>query len=434
MMRARLALTCADPWGLPVKFHWFAEVTYPHLPDDFAERYPSAWVNVPPGVADPLKVGQTYRMFLDLMEFADTVGFDGLAVNEHHQTAGAMTPSPNLLAASLAKNTKNAAILVIGDSVALYNPPTRVAEEMAYLDCLSEGRLIAGFVYGTAMDSVYSYGVPPAELRARVAEARELILRAWEAEEPFAFNGKYTRLRYVNTWPKPVQKPYPPVWVPGSGSIETWDLVTDENYCYGHLSFSGMHSAKPVVNGYWDHVDKRGGDMNPNRMAFTQICCVANSDAEAEKLYYDAVKYFYRYTNRVSRGFTSAPGYRSPQSMLWELERQQSNPDRERAYKGEMSFAEYSDKGFIVAGSPETVRERIREIAKELRVGQLIPTLHVGNLPEEVARENTRLFGTEVIPHLRDVWAEYPDHWTPKVSQERVAANERAAVAVGGGE
>jgi alkanesulfonate monooxygenase SsuD/methylene tetrahydromethanopterin reductase-like flavin-dependent oxidoreductase (luciferase family) len=282
-------------------------------------------------------------MFLDLMEFADTVGFDGLAVNEHHQTAGAMTPSPNLLAASLAKNTKNAAILVIGDSVALYNPPTRVAEEMAYLDCLSEGRLIAGFVYGTAMDSVYSYGVPPAELRARVAEARELILRAWEAEEPFAFNGKYTRLRYVNTWPKPVQKPYPPVWVPGSGSIETWDLVTEKNYCYGHLS--SRHALREAGRQWL--LGPRGqarGDMNPNRMAFTQICCVANSDAEAEKLYYDAVKYFYRYTNRVSRGFTSAPGYRSPQSMLWELERQQSNPDRDRAYKGEMSFGEYADK------------------------------------------------------------------------------------------
>jgi alkanesulfonate monooxygenase SsuD/methylene tetrahydromethanopterin reductase-like flavin-dependent oxidoreductase (luciferase family) len=416
-----------------MKFHWFAEVTYPHLPPDFAEKYPSAWVNPPPSLLDPLKAGQTYRMFLDLMEYADEVGFDGLAVNEHHQTAGAMTPSPNLLAASLAKNTKNAAILVIGDSLALYNPPIRVAEEMAYLDCLSEGRLIAGFVYGTAMDSVYAYGTPPAELRPRFAEARELILKAWQAEEPFAFNGKYSRLRYVNPWPRPVQKPTPPIWVPGSGSIETWDLVTELDYCYGHLSFSGLRSAKPIVDGYWDYVDKRNGNMNPHRMAFTQIVCVADSEAEAEREYYDAVKYFYLNTNRVSRGFTSAPGYRSAKSMQWELERQQSNPDRERAYKGEMSFGEYNEKGFIIAGSPKTVRERIRELAKELRVGQLIATPHIGDLSEEVARKNTYLFGTEVIPYLRDLWSEWPDHWTPKVSQERVAAAAKAAVAVGGG-
>jgi alkanesulfonate monooxygenase SsuD/methylene tetrahydromethanopterin reductase-like flavin-dependent oxidoreductase (luciferase family) len=415
-----------------MKFHWFAEVTYPHLPNDFAERYPSAWVTPPHGLLDPLKVGQTYRMFLDLMEYADEVGFDGLAVNEHHQSAGAMTPSPNLLAASLAKNTRNAAILVIGDSLALYNPPTRVAEEMAYLDCLSEGRLIAGFVYGTTMDSVYAYGLPPAELRPRFAEARELILKAWQADEPFAFNGKYTKLRYVNPWPRPVQRPLPPIWVPGSGSIETWELVTDLDYCYGHLSFSGMRSAKPIVDEYWNYVSGRNGNMNPHRMAFTQIVCVSETDAQAEQDYYEAVKYFYRYTNRVSRGFTAAPGYRSPRSMTWELERQQSNPDRERAYKGELSFAEYAEKGFIIAGSPATVRQRLREVVTELRVGQLIATPHVGNLSEEIARKNTYLFATEVIPYLRDIWSEYPDHWTPQVSQERVAAAARTGAAVAG--
>jgi alkanesulfonate monooxygenase SsuD/methylene tetrahydromethanopterin reductase-like flavin-dependent oxidoreductase (luciferase family) len=403
-----------------MKFHWFAEVTYPHLPADFPEKYSSAWVDTPAHLADPRKTGQVYRMFIDLMEYADEMGFDGLAVNEHHQTAFAMTPSPNLLAAALAKNTRNAAILVIGDSLALYNPPTRVAEEMAYLDCVSDGRLIAGFVYGTPMDSTFSYGTKPAELRDRFAEAHDLIIRAWQEPEPFAFNGKYTKLRYVNVWPRPVQKPLPPIWVPGSGSLETWDLVIDRDYCYGHLSFSGMQSAKPVVDGYWQYVDKRNGNMNPNRMAFTQICCVSETDAQAEADYYEAVKYFYRY-NTVNPGFAGPPGYRTNRSMKWELERlAQPNPDRLRAARGELSFKEYDEKGYIVAGSPATVRERLRELAKELRVGQLIPTLHMGNLSEETARKNTHLFGTQVIPYLRDVWAEYPDYWTPQASQERV--------------
>jgi alkanesulfonate monooxygenase SsuD/methylene tetrahydromethanopterin reductase-like flavin-dependent oxidoreductase (luciferase family) len=414
-----------------MKFHWFAQMTYPQLGADFYQRYPTAVVTPPPGIADPLTVGRMYRMFLDLMEYADEVGFDGLAVNEHHQNAGAMSPSPNLLAATLAKNTGNAAILVIGDSIALYNPPTRVAEEMAYIDCLSEGRLIAGFVYGTPMDSVYAYGVPPAELRARFAEARELILKSWQADEPFAFNGTYTKLRYVNPWPRPVQKPLPPIWVPGSGSIETWDLVTEHDYCYGHLSFSGMQSAKPIVEEFWNHVARRNGNLNPHRMAFTQLVCVSETDGQAEKDYYDAVKFFYRNTNRASRGFVQAPGYRTKRSMTWELERARANPDRDRAYRGELSFDEYNEKGFIIAGSPRTVRERLRQVITELRIGQLIAAPHMGDLGEETVRKNTYLFAKEVIPYLRDLWADQPDHWTPQVSQQRVAANEAAAVPAG---
>lgn len=416
-----------------MKFHWFAEVTYPHLPADFPQKHKSAWVDPPVSLLDPTKVGEMYRMFLRLMEQADREGFDGLAVNEHHQTAFAMSPSPNLLAASLAGTTQNAAILVIGDSIALYNPPTRVAEEMAYLDCLSGGRLIAGFVFGTPMDSVFSYGTPPVELRERFHEARNLILRSWQEPEPFAHNGKYTKLRYVNVWPRPIQQPRPPVWVPGSGSIETWDLVIDENYCYGHLSFSGLGAAKPLVDGFWEYVDKRGGDTNPNRMAFTQICCVAETEEQAEKDYAEAVRYFYTH-NPTSPAYVQPPGYHTQATLQAQMARgggRLTNEDRMKAARGELSFWEYDEKGFIIAGTPKRVRERIRELATSLRVGQLIPTLHMGNLPEETAAKNTELFGREVIPYLRDLWADLPDHWTPRVSQERVAANAPAPAGAG---
>ncbi|MDA0365688.1 MAG: LLM class flavin-dependent oxidoreductase [Chloroflexi bacterium] len=417
-----------------MKFHWFAEVTYGHTTAEEVKNN-HTWVDAPATMHDPLKVGKTYQMFIRLMQLADRSNFDGLAVNEHHQTSFAMSPSPNLIAASVAGTTENAAILIIGDSLALYNPPTRIAEEMAYLDCLSEGRVIAGFVYGTPMDSTFCYGVPPVELRDRFREARELILKAWESPEPFAFNGKYNKLRYVNLWPRPVQKPRPPIWVPGSGSVETWDLVIDEDYCYGHLSFSGLRSAKPVVDGFWDYVDQRGGDTNPNRMAFTQICCVAETDEQAEKDYAEAVNYFYSRQN-VNPAFAQPPGYRTVKSIAHDIEMRGasslSNEDRMRAARGEMSFWEYDEKGYIIAGTPERVRQRIRELATDLRIGQLIPTLHMGNLSEELAAKNTQLFGTEVIPYLRDLWADQPDHWTPAVSQQRVNANMPQVAGVAG--
>src|SRR6185312_5487395 len=170
-------------------------------------------------------------------------------------------------------------------------------------------------VLGTPMDSTFSYGTQPDQLRDRWQEAHDLILRAWEADEPFAFNGRYNKLRYVNLWPKPMQKPRPPIWVPGGGSVETWELTNKYNYCYGHLSFSGLQKAKPVVDGYWDFVDGAGGDMNPHRFAFTQIICVSETDQLAEKEYAEGVEYFYRFGNKVPRSFVTAPGYQSARSM-----------------------------------------------------------------------------------------------------------------------
>src|SRR5207248_5624638 len=119
--------------------------------------------------------------------------------------------SPTLMAAALARRTSRAKLVVLGNSVALYDPPTRVAEEMAMLDVISGGRLIAGFPVGTPMDTVYCYGENPATLREKYREGVELILRAWTADEIFSFNGKYTKLRYVNPWPRPLQQPHPPV-------------------------------------------------------------------------------------------------------------------------------------------------------------------------------------------------------------------------------
>jgi hypothetical protein len=97
--------------------------------------------------------------------------------------------------------------------------------------------------------------------------------------------------------------------------------------------------------------------------------------------------------------------------------------DRVRAQRGQMSFWEYDEKGFIVAGTPERVRQRIEELATKLRVGQLITCMHMGNLPEETCAKNNYLFGTQVAPGLRSIWDEYDDPWTPTISQRLVAAN-----------
>ncbi|HKC52315.1 MAG TPA: flavin-dependent oxidoreductase, partial [Myxococcota bacterium] len=82
-----------------MKFTWFHLMPYRWLPADFRERYHSVWVDLPNGVYDPEKGHDLYNEYLDMLEYADQMGFDALGVNEHHQNAYGMMPSPNIMAA-----------------------------------------------------------------------------------------------------------------------------------------------------------------------------------------------------------------------------------------------------------------------------------------------------------------------------------------------
>src|SRR3984893_16114959 len=235
-----------------MKFFFLHLMPYADLDLNYTEKYNSAWVTLPNSYYDPVKGHLLYNRYLDELEAADALGFDGICVNEHHQNAYGLMPSPNLMASTLAPRTKPAGIVVMGNSLPLYNPPTRVAEEFAMLDVLSGGRLVAGFPVGTSMDTNYCYGEIPATLREKYFEAHDLIIRAWKEKDQFSFNGKYTKLRYVNLWPKPLQQPHPPIWIPGGGSVETWGFVADHDYQYSFLSFFGYKAGKKVADGYWN--------------------------------------------------------------------------------------------------------------------------------------------------------------------------------------
>jgi len=163
---------------------------WPDLPPDFREKHHSVWVDIPNTLFDPVRANGLYNEYMDQLEYAEACGFDGIGVNEHHQNGYGIMPSPNIIAAGLARRTSRAALCVIGNSIALYNPPIRVAEEFAMLDCISGGRLVAGFPVGTPMDTNFCYGQIPALTRDKYYEAHDLIMKAWAAEEPFAFDGK----------------------------------------------------------------------------------------------------------------------------------------------------------------------------------------------------------------------------------------------------
>ncbi len=395
-----------------MKFTWFHLMPYRWLPADFRERYHSVWVDLPNGLYDPEKGHDLYNEYLDMLEYAEQCGFDAIAVNEHHQNAYGMMPSPNIMAATLARRTSKAMLLVLGNSIVCYNPPTRIAEEFAMLDVISGGRLIAGFPVGTSMDINYCSGQNPATVRDKYREGHDLIMKAWHTREPFAFNGKYTKLRYVNLWPRPIQQPNPPVWIPGLGSIETWDFCAQHDYNYSYLSFSGYKRAQNMMNGYWDRRAALGADDNPHSAAFFQQVCISETDAACEKEWWPHVDYFFNKCLHLYPGTSEAPGYRSEASLRAGIVAQFGNTRQNMGL--DKSWKQLVEEGYVLAGSPETVRQQIEELVKTLRVGHVLLGCHIGSAPAELVNRATKLAGEQILPKLRHLYSDFEDRWWPK--------------------
>ena len=120
----------------------------------------------------------------------------------------------------IAKVTRKAKIAILGNVIAV-NDPIRMAEEIAMLDCFSGGRIISGFVRGTAVETLQA-GIDPTENRGRFEEAHDLIIKCWTTPGPFRHEGKYYQYRAINPWVLPMQKPHPDIWFPGPAARRAW--------------------------------------------------------------------------------------------------------------------------------------------------------------------------------------------------------------------
>lgn len=414
-----------------MKLLWFHLMPYSELPDDFRDKNDSVWVDIDSGLFDPARAHRMYNDYMDEMEHAAAVGFDGICVNEHHANAYGMMPSPNLIAAAVTRRTRDVAICLMGNSLALYNPPTRVAEEMAMLDCISGGRLIAGFPVGSPMDTCYAYAQNPSLLRDRYHEAHDLILKAWAEPEPFAFNGRFNQMRYVNVWPRPIQRPHPPIWIPGGGSVETWQWCAEMDYLYAYLSYFGYKAGMQTMHGFWNAMAELGKDRNPYRAGFLQFVGVAESREEAMKLYKEPAEYFYGRCLHVDPRWTQPPGHTSEATIRARVESQvkmASSYSRNAGVARDMEGI--VDQGYIIVGSPDEVADQLRQVATEMNVGNLMLLLQFGSMSRELTMYNTSLFAEKVMPQLTDLFDdEWENHWWPNPlpADERVEVGQPLA-------
>jgi len=296
----------------PVRLYCWHFMAYPHLPADFDEAHDTGWVTVPNRLWDAQKSRGLYQQYIDQLAYAAELGLDGMVLNEHHQNIYGLMPSPNLIAAALTQKTRRGRIVILGNLLPLHLSPLRVAEEYAMLDNMSDGRLIAGFAPGSGPET-FNYDVASAPSRAQFWEAVELIERAWREDGPFVFEGRHYPLRYVNPWPKPTQKPHPPIWIPGSRSTDTLVEVARRGYCYFLSSRShGNETAKAQAQ-FAKILSEHGDRYDPFRMGILLSAYVAETDAQAQAEAREGVWYFLKnclkgHLRREGRQLTFGPG------------------------------------------------------------------------------------------------------------------------------
>ncbi len=225
-----------------IRFYFFHNHGYNDEPAD-KDSYSSTWVSYPNRNFDPVIGHHYYQRHSRMIRLAEELGFDGVAINEHHNTIFSMTPACSVMGGWVAANTSTARILVAGVPINLAYP-NRVAEEYAMLDVMSGGRMEFAFPLGTGMEYWANDGrINPVTSRARFKESLDIILKCWTEDGPFRYDGEFYNYRYLNPWPKPYQKPYPKGFVVGSGSMETVELAVEHGLGYSIVFVADRPSA-----------------------------------------------------------------------------------------------------------------------------------------------------------------------------------------------
>jgi alkanesulfonate monooxygenase SsuD/methylene tetrahydromethanopterin reductase-like flavin-dependent oxidoreductase (luciferase family) len=388
----------------PVQLYCWHFMSYPYLPKDFDARHESGWVTVPNRLWDIERSRGLYQEYIDQLVYGSELGFDGMVLNEHHQNIYGLMPSPNLIAAALTQRTSRGKIVILGNLLPLHMNPLRVAEEYAMLDNMSDGRLVAGFAPGAGPET-FNYDLPSAASREQFWEAVELIHRAWTEEGPFAFEGNYYPLRYVNPWPRPTQVPHPPIWIPGARSSDTLVQIAKRGYSYFLSSRShGAETARAQAQ-FAKVLEQHGSQYHPFRMGILMSAYVAETDAQAQDEAKEGIWYFLKnclkgHLRREGRQLTFGPGI--PYIPAEEFRRYLEHSDPTTKLLGDAEdWDDLIESQSIVIGSPDTVYQRIAAILEAAPVGNLLIQFHLGNMDDSLARKSMRLFIEEVAPRLR---------------------------------
>jgi len=368
-----------------------------HIKEGIELRYPLSQRHFKADVAV-----LTYAEHLASWEELDRLGYDGVGFNEHHCSPYGLMNSPNLMASAAAQRTKKLKLLIYGNLLPLHEP-LRLAEELAMLDCISGGRIISGFARGIPRE-YQVHNVPLSESRERFEEAYEIVTRAW-TEDVFSYSGKFWSYKDVSLWPRPVQKPHPPIMIPIVGSQESIEFAGRHNIgITPGLAGGGLRD--DIIRHYAKSLAAAGHRITPDHLSLALNAYVADSKAQAVK----EVAPYHLYFNRTlfSHGnFTETAkqrqtGYASQHSTDY------VRPENQRA--AALLREDFRNTTFeslqrqaenLPYGTADEVAERIIAQADHAGANMVQIGLNRGAMPHDMFIEQIRRFASGVLPKLQ---------------------------------
>jgi alkanesulfonate monooxygenase SsuD/methylene tetrahydromethanopterin reductase-like flavin-dependent oxidoreductase (luciferase family) len=381
-----------------IDFTFFHACSYNEIPED-SDRYGATWVDYPNELFDPERGHELYRKHLRLFRLAEELGFPSVALNEHHNTQFSMTPSVSVLAAAVAVQTQKVRILVAGVPVNL-EYPNRVAEEYAMLDVLSGGRMEYAFPLGTGMEYWANAGqINPVTARARFRESLDVILQAWTAEGPTRFDGEFFNYRFLNTWPRPYQKPHPKIFIVGSGSTETVELAVDYGAGYSIVLVPIAAQLRAFAR-MRELAAERGRTVAPDDLIVVALVYVGDTDEAAIAEMRPHVETFFSWSHRIPPKYLLPPGYVSTAEYL----RRASDPAL--AHGTEATWEQMIEIARLACGSPDTVADTLVAWAREAGCNRMNIVFEQADMPEWKVVKSMTLFAQEVMPRVQARLAE----------------------------
>jgi alkanesulfonate monooxygenase SsuD/methylene tetrahydromethanopterin reductase-like flavin-dependent oxidoreductase (luciferase family) len=344
------------------------------------------------------------------------MGFDGLMLNEHHSTPFCMGGVMNVEAAILARITKRAKIVLLGNVLPIWDDPLWLAEELAMIDMISKGRLVTGWVRGTGRESVAHNAQSPYNWE-RFQEAHDFIVKTWSEPGPFRWEGQHYHYRYVNPWARPYQSPHPPIWIPGVLSRNTVKWTAEHRYPYVMLA-TDLEPTKKSFDYYREVAQENGYEAGTQHIGYLFKVHVDETEELAEAA---ARKYIQGPSNPFLEGnqgnirpfIQNLPGLTSRTNVLPTIENFALLVSRGRTTQGPQepqeardflgTFEEQVNKMSIITGTPDTVIPKVRHVLEYLRPGNIFFWDGDGAMSHEDSMRSLRLMGEEVLPAVREI-------------------------------